>query len=76
MAADPTTTPCLSCVYLAGEAERQRTCADVLGRLAAARLVQLQAMQAEVEILRQLNESLCVRIAAQSELLARRAERN
>lgn len=68
--------PCLSCAYLAGEAERWRVLAEVNARLADARAAQIRALQAEVEILRQQNAGLVERVAVQAELLTRRAERN
>lgn len=72
----PDPAACLTCTYLAAEAERWRALAEVGARIADARLLQARNLQTEVEILRALNESLSQRIAAAEGLLAAQARRN
>ncbi len=69
-------TACLTCAYLAAEGERHRAAFEIAHHLAEARLGQLRAVEEEVRVLRQLNESLTQRALAAEGLLAARAGRN
>ncbi len=62
--------------WLAGERARNRLL-NGCGRLTGSALAveHVEALLAEVDRLRALNESLASRVAAQSELLSRRAEK-